>query len=168
MRAQRPSPAGIRAPRQRVGQGCCKGTEATGLKKSQGAAQAGNQPNSRSGCKSVQVLQGSIGPPARCAGVSARTGWNLLGACGVVRRGPGPSGRRDRLYHRSCRHLRSSAGGGLRAAIRVLSLGETRSPSSQYPVPAGDVWMLGARAPPGDSARRLACWPSSPCRPVRP
>ncbi len=40
------------------------------------------------------------------------------------------------------------AWGGLRAAIRVLPLGDPvlRSPSSQYPVPAGEIWSLGAQA----------------------
>ncbi len=66
--------------------------------------------NSGSRCESVQVLQGSLGPPARCAGkpVSARTRWNLFGACGVVQRRPVPSGRRDRLHPSSGRHLRPS------------------------------------------------------------
>ncbi len=99
----------------------------------------------------MQVSQESPGPPVRCAGkpVSARTRWNLFGACGVVRRGPGPSGHRGRLRPGSS-HLLSSgppARGGALSSDPSPVTGRPGSPVLFESVPRACRRRLGARRP---------------------
>jgi hypothetical protein len=107
-------------------------------------------------CKSVQVMQGNgVGRPARPVcdkPVSARTRWNLFGDRGVVQGGdrvpPGAVAAPAPAMPAACGRPAPLARGGLRAAIRVLPLGDPvhRSPTGQYPAPAGEDWSLDARA----------------------
>jgi hypothetical protein len=107
-------------------------------------------------CKSVQVMQGNgVGRPARPVcdkPVSARTRWNLFGDRGVVQGGdrvpPGAVAAPAPAMPAACGRPAPLTRGGLRAVVRVLPLGDPvhRSPTGQYPTPAGEDWVLDARA----------------------
>ena len=98
-------------------------------------------------CKSVQVMQGTgwTGPPGRCAinpSVHGPGGTcsEIAESCKEDRVPPGAVAASAPAMPAACGRPAPLARAGLRAAIRVLPLGDPvhRSPTGQYPAPAGE------------------------------